>query len=86
MYSLRSADRSVKLGAVLFLLVLGYAYVFAFLMVKTWSGLSPAKVAATYVPAAGVDCASIGNTLSASRSTVCDSTMPSTSTCSWTSG
>jgi hypothetical protein len=55
LYSLRQADRSVKLGALLFLLVLGYAYLFAFLMVKTWSGLTPAKVAATYVPTAGMD-------------------------------
>lgn len=55
LYSLRHADRSVKLGALLFLLVLGYAYMFAFLMVKTWSGLTPAKVAATYVPKPGVD-------------------------------
>jgi hypothetical protein len=55
LYSLRQADRSVKLGAVLFLLMLGYAYLFAFLMVKTWSGLTPAKVAATYVPTPGMD-------------------------------
>jgi hypothetical protein len=55
LYSLRHANRSVKLGAILFLLVLGYAYVFAFLMVKTWSGLTPARVAATYLPAAGLD-------------------------------
>jgi hypothetical protein len=55
LYSLRRADRSVKLGALLFLLVLGYAYVFAFLQVRTWSGLTPGKVAATYVPAPGVD-------------------------------
>lgn len=51
LYSLRDANRSVRLAAVLFLLVLGYAYVFAFLMVKDWSGLTPADVAATYVPA-----------------------------------
>ena len=51
LYRLRDAHRSVKLAAVLFLLVLGYAYVFAFLMVKTWSGLTPSKVQATYVPA-----------------------------------
>jgi hypothetical protein len=50
LYRLRDAPRSVKLAAVLFLLVLGYAYIFAFLMVKTWSGLSPSDVAATYVP------------------------------------
>lgn len=55
LYSLRDANRSVKLGALLFLLVLGYAYLFAFLMVKTWSGLTPARVAATYVPEAGVN-------------------------------
>jgi hypothetical protein len=50
-YRLRNADRSVKLAAVLFLLVLGYSYVFAFFMVKTWAGLTPARVQATYVPA-----------------------------------
>jgi hypothetical protein len=50
LYRLRDADRSVKLAAVLFLLVLGYAYIFAFFMVKTWAGLTPAKVQATYVP------------------------------------
>jgi hypothetical protein len=54
-YSLRQADRSVKLGALLFLLVLGYSYVFAFLMVRTWSGLTPSRVAATYVPTPGMD-------------------------------
>jgi hypothetical protein len=51
LYRLRDAPRSVKLAAVLFLLVLGYAYMFAFLMVKTWSGLTPSQVQATYVPA-----------------------------------
>ena len=45
----------MKLGALLFLLALGYAYVFAFLMVKTWSGLTPARVQATYVPTPGMD-------------------------------
>jgi len=55
LYSLRQADRSVKLGALLFLLVLGYSYVFAFLMVRTWSGLTPSRVAATYVPTPGMD-------------------------------
>jgi hypothetical protein len=54
LYSLRHANRSVKLGALLFLLVLGYAYVFAFLMVKTWSGLTPDRVQGTYVPKPGV--------------------------------
>ena len=48
LYSLRHANRSVKLGALLFLLVLGYAYVFAFLMVKTWAGLSPSQVQAAH--------------------------------------
>jgi hypothetical protein len=55
LYSLRQANRSVKLGAILFLLVLGYAYLFAFLMVKTWSGLTPTRVQATYVPAPGMN-------------------------------
>ncbi len=50
LYSLRDADRSVKLAAVLFMLVLGYAYVFAFFMVKQYAGLTPADVATTYVP------------------------------------
>jgi hypothetical protein len=50
LYRLRDAPRPVKLAAVLFLLVLGYSYIFAFLMVKTWSGLTPSDVAATYVP------------------------------------
>jgi len=51
LYRLRDCDRSAKLAAVLFLLMLGYAYIFAFLMVKTWAGLTPASVAASYVPA-----------------------------------
>jgi hypothetical protein len=51
LYRLRDAPRPVKLAAVLFLLVLGYSYIFAFLMVKTWSGLTPSMVQATYVPA-----------------------------------
>jgi hypothetical protein len=50
LYSLRDANRSVKLAAVLFMLVLGYAYIFAFFMVKQYGGLTPADVAATYVP------------------------------------
>ena len=50
LYSLRKANFSVRLGAVLFMLVLGYSYLFAFLMVKQWAGLTPAKVAQTYVP------------------------------------
>jgi len=55
LYSLRNADFSVRLGAVLFVLVLGYSYMFAFLMVREWAGLTPADVAATYVPAAESD-------------------------------
>jgi hypothetical protein len=55
LYRLRDAPRPVKLGAVLFLLVLGYSYLFAFLMVKTWSGLTPSQVAATYVPTPALD-------------------------------
>jgi hypothetical protein len=50
LYRLRDAPRPAKLAAVLFLLVLGYSYLFAFLMVKTWSGLTPSQVSATYVP------------------------------------
>jgi hypothetical protein len=55
LYRLRDAHRSVKLAALLFLLALGYSYVFAFLMVKTWAGLSPSAVQATYAPAAVMD-------------------------------
>ena len=51
LYSLRQANGSVKLAAVLFQAVLGYAYVFAFLMVQHWTGLTPSDVSATYVPA-----------------------------------
>ncbi|HET7109768.1 MAG TPA: hypothetical protein VFI41_02755 [Gemmatimonadales bacterium] len=54
LYRLRDCDRSVKLGAILFLLMLGYAYIFAFFMVKTWAGLSPSDVQATYVPSAAM--------------------------------
>lgn len=60
LYSLRRSDPSVKLGAVLFLLVLGYAYVFAFLMVAHWSGLTPNDVAATYVPHPRVEESTLG--------------------------
>jgi hypothetical protein len=47
-YSLRDADRSVKLAVVLFLAGVGVSYVFAFLMVRTYAGTTPASVAATY--------------------------------------
>jgi len=60
LYRLRDAPRSVKLAALLFLLVLGYAYTFAFLMVKTWAGLSPESVNATYAPAAAMDTMAMG--------------------------
>jgi hypothetical protein len=55
LYRLRDAHRSIRLAALLFLLLLGYAYVFAFLMVKTWAGLTPAEVQATYVPEPAMD-------------------------------
>ena len=55
LYSLRDANRSVKLGALLFLLVVGYASLFAFVRVRSWAGLTPARVAATYVPAPGMN-------------------------------
>jgi hypothetical protein len=54
-YRLRDAPRPVKLAAILFLLVLGYSYLFAFLMVKSWAGLTPSQVQATYVPATEMD-------------------------------
>jgi len=50
LYSLRDAHRSVKLAVVLFLIGVGAAYLFAFLMVRTYAGLSPSTVAATYAP------------------------------------
>ncbi|MFQ5690634.1 MAG: hypothetical protein ACE5HQ_10220 [Gemmatimonadota bacterium] len=55
LYSLRRADRSVKIGALLFLLLLGYSYIFAFLMVRDWAGLTPAQVGRTYVPEGSLD-------------------------------
>lgn len=51
LYSLRRADRSLRLAVFLFLVALGVSYVFAFLMVRTYAGLTPAAVAATYAPA-----------------------------------
>jgi hypothetical protein len=50
-YRLRHASRSVKLAVVLFLVTVGAAYVFAFLMVRAYAGLSPSAVAATYARA-----------------------------------
>ena len=64
LYSLRRADRSLKLAVVLFLGALGCAYMFAFLMVKTWAGLTPGKVAATYGASVPVDAAALPDTSS----------------------
>ncbi len=50
LYDLADMNRTVKLSAILFLMVVGYAYIFAFFMVKQYSGLTPDDVAATYVP------------------------------------
>ena len=50
LYSLREADRSVRIGALLFMLVLGYGYIFAFLMVREYAGLTPADVRDTFMP------------------------------------
>jgi hypothetical protein len=66
LYSLRRADPSVRLAAVLFMLVLGYAYVFAFFMVKDWAGLTPARVSATYAPMRPVDASSLPEASSSS--------------------
>ena len=51
-YRLGQTDVTVRLATVLFLLVLGYGYIFAFLMVKTSAGLTPAAVEETYAPSA----------------------------------
>lgn len=50
LYSLREADRSVRIGALLFMLVLGYGYIFAFLMVRDYTGLTPADIRDTFMP------------------------------------
>jgi hypothetical protein len=70
LYRLRDADRSVRLAVALFLVALGCAYVFAFLMVKTWAGLTPDKVAATYAPSGPVDAMSLPDTTSAQTETL----------------
>jgi hypothetical protein len=62
LYRLRDAHRSVRLAVSLFLVVLGCAYVFAFLMVRTWAGLSPSQVAAVYAPSGPIDAASLPET------------------------
>jgi len=55
LYSLRRANRSVRLLVVLFLAVQGCAYIFAFLMVRTYAGLTPSRVAATYAPPSAIE-------------------------------
>jgi hypothetical protein len=64
LYSLRRANRSLRLAVILFLLVQGSGYVFAFLMVRTWAGLTPTRVAATYRPSAPVEPAALPATSS----------------------
>ncbi len=66
LYSLRRCDPSVRLAAVLFVAVLGYAYVFAFFMVKDWAGLTPDRVSATYAPSGQVDEAELPESSSSS--------------------
>ena len=70
LYSLREADRSVRVGALLFMLLLGYGYIFAFLMVREYAGLTPADVRNTFMPTT-VDETSLPNE-SNSRSAVLD--------------
>jgi len=60
LYSLRHADRSVRLAVCLFMVALGAAYVFAFLMVRTYAGLTPAAVAATYAQVEPVSTDALG--------------------------
>jgi hypothetical protein len=55
LYSLRRTNASVRLAAVLFMLLLGYGYSFAFLMVRDWAGLTPSRVSRTYAPAEVMD-------------------------------
>ena len=50
LYSLSEADRSVRISALLFMLLLGYGYIFAFLMVREYAGLTPADVRNTFMP------------------------------------
>ena len=50
LYSLREADRSVRIGALLFMLLLGYGYIFAFLMVRQYAGLTPDGIRDTFMP------------------------------------
>lgn len=75
LYRLRNADRSVKLAVALFLLALGCAYVFAFLMVRTYAGLTPDRVAATYAPSNHIHAASLPSTTTTETETLDLSTM-----------
>ena len=50
LYSLHEADRSVRISALLFMLLLGYGYIFAFLMVREYAGLTPVDVRNTFMP------------------------------------
>lgn len=70
LYSLRRANRSVRLAVTLFLAVLGCAYVFAFLMVRTYAGLTPGQVAATYAPSGPVGAESLPAASSAKTDTL----------------
>jgi hypothetical protein len=74
-YRLRDADRSVKLAVALFLTALGCAYIFAFLMVKTYAGLTPADLAATYAPSGPVSSAAVPSATSSQTETVDLSTL-----------
>ena len=55
LYSLRAADRSVRIGALLFMLLLGYGYIFAFLMVREYKGLTPEGIRDTFLPPTRLD-------------------------------
>lgn len=59
LYRLGRTNRSVRLLVALFMIALGCAYVFAFLMVRTWAGLTPRQVAATYAASGPVDASSL---------------------------
>jgi hypothetical protein len=75
-YRLRDADRSVKLAVALFLVALGCAYVFAFLMVKTYAGLTPDQIATTYAPSGPVNAATLPSMTSSQTETLDLSAMP----------
>ena len=70
LYSLRRAARSVRLAVALFLVVQGCAYVFAFLMVRTYAGLTPTAVATTYAPQGRMSAASLPQSSTAETHTL----------------